>query len=269
MQLKSFDDITSNYQHIYLSPHFDDVVYSCGGTIGIQASSGQQPLVITVFAGVPSSELKASSFALKVHRIMGFGQDAEVVVATRRQEDGNALTYLHADYLWLDYFDAIYRGTPAYYTRNQLICGKVHPIDCWIEKRLAQDVVTLHERLPNITWYAPLGVGLHVDHQLVSAAVGHLIRRGANVKFYEDFPYARRTWKLRKRLRQLGVTLKPISIEISEMLHIRQKAAEIYTSQVKLNFGNKETMYKVMKDYTRSIHSGKVVHIERFWAACQ
>ena len=112
-------------------------------------------------------------------------------------------------------------------------------------------------------------MGLHVDHQLVSAAVGHLIRRGANVRLYEDFPYARQAWKLRKRLGQLGITLQPISIEICEMLHIRQKAAEIYTSQVKMNFGNEETMYKVMKDYTRSIDSGRVIHIERFWAACQ
>ncbi len=33
MQLKSFDDITTRYRHIFLSPHFDDVVYSCGGTV--------------------------------------------------------------------------------------------------------------------------------------------------------------------------------------------------------------------------------------------
>src|SRR2546421_8348267 len=87
LQVKSFTDVTPNYQHIYLSPHFDDVVYSCGGTIGMQAHSGQRPLVITVFAGVPPSELEISSFALKKHSAMGFDSDVQAVIAARRKED--------------------------------------------------------------------------------------------------------------------------------------------------------------------------------------
>ena len=55
LQLKSFDEITRDHRHIFLSPHLDDVVYSCGGTLGVQVSTGIRPLVITVFAGVPSS----------------------------------------------------------------------------------------------------------------------------------------------------------------------------------------------------------------------
>src|SRR5437667_2328523 len=103
LQLKSLADVAANYQYIYLSPHFDDVVYSCGGTIGMQARSGQRPLVITVFAGVPPSALEISSFALKMHTVMGFGSDVQAVIAARRKEDADALEYLHADYLWLDY----------------------------------------------------------------------------------------------------------------------------------------------------------------------
>ncbi len=264
MQLKSFTDVTPNYQHIYLSPHFDDVVYSCGGTIGMQGRSGQRPLVITVFAGVPTS-LEISPFALKMHTIMGFGSDVQAVIAVRRKEDANALEYLHADYLWLDYVDAIYRGTPAYYTRNDLICGRVHPGDREIERRLSQDLLMLRQRLPHVTWYVPLGVGLHVDHQLVAAAAGCLLHSGANIKFYEDFPYARKVCRLRKRLRQVGVPLQPMQVEIAELLQVRQQAAELYTSQVKMNFGSSEAMYKAMKDYTRRMYHWKRVHVERFW----
>ena len=163
MQLKSFNDITPNYRHIYLSPHFDDVVYSCGGNVGLQGNLEQRPLVITVFADMPSSELKLSSFAFQKHKIMGIVQNVKSI---RREEDANALTYLRADYLWLGYFDAIYRGTPPHYTHNRSISGKIHPGDVWIIKQLSQDLAVLHARLPNITWYAPLAMG-HVDHQIV------------------------------------------------------------------------------------------------------
>jgi LmbE family N-acetylglucosaminyl deacetylase len=268
LQLKSFTDVTPNYQHIYLSPHFDDVVYSCGGTIGMQARSGQRPLVITIFAGVPPL-LEMSSFALKMHTVMGFGSDVQAVIATRRKEDAHALEYLHADYLWLDYVDALYRGTPAYYTRSDMICGSVHPGDLEIERRLSQDLLMLYERLPHATWYVPLGVGLHVDHQLVASAASRLLHGGANIKFYEDFPYAKKACRLWKRLRQVGFTLHPVQVEVSEMLQARQQAAEMYASQIRLNFGSSEAMYKAMKAYTRRMYHWKMVHMERYWIYAQ
>lgn len=268
MQLKGFDDVTSNNRHIYLSPHFDDVVYSCGGTIGIQASCGGHPVVITVFAGVPSSELKLSSFALKMHKTMGFDQDIGPLIAIRRMEDASAITHLHADYLWLDYLDAIYRGTPTYYRRRRSIFSKVHPIDMEIVKQLIRDLVMLHERLPGTTWYAPFGMGYHVDHQIVFAAANELLRHGANVKFYEDFPYVIRASALRKRLKELGRALKPELVDIAETFHLRREAAEIYSSQIKLNFGDKAAMHKAMKDYTSSVDPMKSMFLERYWTYC-
>ena len=81
MQLNSFDDISRTHHHIFLSPHFDDAVYSCGGTIGVQVSDGLRPLVITVFGGAPTSPLQLSPFAANIHRTMGFPQDARAAVA--------------------------------------------------------------------------------------------------------------------------------------------------------------------------------------------
>ncbi len=180
MQLNRFDDISRSHRHIFLSPHFDDAVYSCGGTIGVQVSDGLRPLVITVFGGAPTSPIEFSPFAAEIHRQMGFHQNAQAAVAVRRREDAAALDYLRADYLWLDYPDAIYRGSPPYYTNErQLAGGEVHPGDLWIDKELAQNLVALHERLPDTVWYAPLAVGGHVDHQLVCSAADRLIQRGA------------------------------------------------------------------------------------------
>src|SRR5207249_1977834 len=86
MQLNSFDEITTEHRHIFLSPHLVDVVYSCGGTLGVQVSTGIHPLVITVFAGVPSSNIELSFLAAEIQREMGFRQNAQTAMAIRRQE---------------------------------------------------------------------------------------------------------------------------------------------------------------------------------------
>ncbi|GAC1378858.1 MAG: PIG-L family deacetylase [Ktedonobacteraceae bacterium] len=267
MQLSSLNDITTTSRHIFLSPHFEDVVYSCGGTLAVQVSNGLRPLVITVFAGIPPQELEASPLALQIHREMGAGnQDAATIVTNRRKEDANALDYLHVDYLWLNYLDAIYRGDPAYYSQQQqLIGGEVDPGDMSIDTQLAQALVSLSERLPDTVWYAPLGVGRHVDHQLVTSAADRLIQRGANVKYYEDFPYILVEGALEKRTQELGSALEPAYVEMSEMLATRMEAAAMYTSQTQLNFGNRAKMHKAMEDYTYSIRPVKTVHLERYW----
>jgi len=266
MQLTSFDQIEKKHRHIFLSPHLDDIVYSCGGTLGVQVSCGLRPLVITVFAGIPPTGLQLSSYAQEVQRGMGFRQNSAEVMTARRQEDAAALDYLHVDYLWLNYQDAIYRGSPAYYTqRSELIGGDVHPADVVIDKQLAQDLVALQERLPDTVWYAPLAIGRHVDHQIVTSAADRLVQRGATVNFYEDFPYVLEKDALNARLKELGGSLDAVYVEMSEMLHLRQEAAEMYASQIELNFDNKAAMYKEMQNYTHSIRPVQTVHLERYW----
>jgi LmbE family N-acetylglucosaminyl deacetylase len=267
LQLTSVNDITMRSRHIFLSPHLDDAVYSCGGTLAVQVSNGLNPLVITVFSGVPPSDLHLNPFAFEIQKAMGGANlDAATMVENRRKEDANALDFIHADYLWLDYLDAIYRGNPPYYPQEEaLIGGTVHPADIEIDKQLAQDLVALYERLPDAVWYVPLSVGRHVDHQIVCSAADRLIQRGANVKLYEDFPYVLQEDALEQRLNELGGAFEPAYLEMSEMLPIRQEAAVLYTSQIELNFASKSHMLKAIDDYTYSIRPVHTVHLERFW----
>ncbi len=51
MRLSSIESINKRYEHIYLSPHLDDVALSCGGRIVKQRSKGENVLVVTVFTG--------------------------------------------------------------------------------------------------------------------------------------------------------------------------------------------------------------------------
>jgi LmbE family N-acetylglucosaminyl deacetylase len=279
LQLQSVNDITPDHRHIFVSPHFDDVAYSCGGTIGKLVNSGERPLVITVFAGIPSFTFSPLTIASKagrplgfrVHRGMGFNLSMSLspakIIALRRQEDARAYDYLQAEYLWLDYLDGIYRGNARRYANiQQLLDGEVHPDDREISQRLSQDLVKVCERMAGITWYLPLGVGRHVDHQLVSAAAQGLIECGARVKFYEDFPYAASVGALHERLQELGGDFTPTQVEIGGVLSLRIEASALYASQIKMSFGDRNALFKGIKDYACSILPTERVPLERYWS---
>lgn len=270
MRLTSLNDITTKYRHIFLSPHFDDVVYSCGGTLGVQVSCGLRPLVITVFAGPPAPGQRLSPLAIEEHGKMGVGatQPPEYAIEVRRKEDAAALDYLQSDYLWLDYPEATYRGTPPHYTTvEQIIGGEVHPADLSIDQHLAQDLLDLQKRLPDTSWYVPLGIGRHVDHQIVASAADRLVQRGAKVYFYEDFPYVTKQGALEARLQELGGTYEPELVEVSEMVPQRVKGSLLYPSQIARNFPNQEAIRKTVESYTYNIRPVETVRLERYWTA--
>jgi len=270
MQLTSLNDITAKHRHIFLSPHFDDAVYSCGGTLGVQLSSGLRPLVITIFGGIPSAQTQLSPFATQVHREMGINpsQGIGAAIETRRLEDAAALDYLQVDYLWLDYLEAIYRGTPPFYaTKEQVIGGDVHNSDLTIDHQLAQDLVALAERLPDAAWYVPMGVGRHVDHQLVSSAADRLVQHGSKVYLYEELPYVLTAGALQARMQELGEQLEPALVEMSEMIPLRIEASDMYSSQIGPNFGDAASMHKAMETYTHNIRPIETICLERYWTA--
>jgi LmbE family N-acetylglucosaminyl deacetylase len=226
--------------------------------------------VITIFGGLPPANTNLSAFALQLHR--GWGADLSKepgnMGKVRRQEDAAALDYLQADYLWLDFLEAIYRGNPAYYaSQEQIIGGDLHPADHAIDRQLAQILLDLQARLPDTVWYAPLGIGRHIDHQLVCSAADRLAQRGAKVYFYEDFPYATRSGALQARKEELGANFEPNFVEMSEYLPVRQEAAAAYTSQTRNNFSNKDTMFQLIDRYSHNIRPVETVCLERYWVA--
>ena len=269
MQLSSLKDITRKHRHIFLSPHLDDVVYSCGGTLGVQVSSGLHPLIVTVFAGIPGADTPLSQDALQRHRQMGFS-DVEGVgepIQARQREDVAANDYLEADYLWLGYLDASYRGNPPYYKNyTDIISGNVHAADLSIERQLAEDLLAINTQMPDVVWYAPLGIGQHVDHLILCSAADHLVQNGAKVYFYEDFPYVvREPGALENRLKELGGAFDPALVEVSEFIPARLAAADLYTSQIEVNFSNEEAMHRAITHYTHSLRPVETVALERYW----
>ncbi len=262
MQLKSIDDIGRHYRHVYLSPHFDDAVLSCGGAIALQQMTAQHPLVITIFGGSGDPGALLSSFAGQQHRESGYGAAAIDAVSTRRAEDIAACDLLGADTLWLDFADALYRG----YSSREALFGSVERNDLGIEEQIAAILLEIHSRAPLAVIYAPLGVGHHVDHQIVCSAADRLVQQHANVKFYEDFPYIATAGALEARQRELGLKMESDLIEISLQIPRKIEAISLYRTQVPALFGSEEQMRQATQGYSgtlRTFYPG--IKIERYW----
>lgn len=266
MRLDSLDQINQDYRHIYLQPHFDDAALSCGGAIKQQSATGQKAVVITVFGGVPPQDLAISEFALAMHAKMSLPASAAAAVSVRREEDAAAIDSLGADTLWLDYYDAIYRGSPAYYQSNDAIFGAVAPGDTQLDEELGKLVAGIAERAPLAAIYAPLGAGHHVDHQLVCSAADRLAQRKLNVKFFEDFPYISRAGALEERQRELGIPMEFELAEISGQIRDKEEAIALYRSQVPQLFGTEDTMRQNVRAYSGSLRrTYPGIVIERYW----
>ena len=264
MQLTSLDQINRQYRHVYLSPHFDDAVLSCGGTIALQAATGQKVLIVTVFGGVPGAQSQLSSFARGLQQATGLGPDPAEATRRRREEDAAAASTLHADTLWLDYLEAIYRGSQ--YSSEESLFGDVHAADLPLDEELAALLLNIHERAPQAVIYAPLGIGHHVDHQLLCSAADRLAQRRLNVKFYEDFPYVTQQGTLEVRQRELGIPMEPQLVEVSGTMRHKEEAVAQYTSQVPRLFGTQENMLKALQTYGGSLRrTYPGIQLERYW----
>lgn len=162
------------YDALYLSPHLDDVALSCVARIGRDLSQGWRVLVATVFSE-------------------GDGYEA------RRAEDARAMEALGADHLWCGLRDAPFRS-PAYGTFMGIVFGTDESDDSALEATGEVLAALIARTAPRIV-LAPLAVGTHVDHRLVHKAARRL---RAEVRFYEDRPYALVPGLAALRLAELG-----------------------------------------------------------------
>lgn len=265
MHLASVDEITTKYRNIYLQPHFDDAALSCGGTLAVQSGVGIRPLVITVFGGLPKDNT-VSPFAAQTLQKMGLSGDARTAVEQRREEDRTALDALGADTLWLDFPDAIFRGTPPYYPSDQTLFGTVHAGDMELDHQLAEVLQSIHQRVPLANIYAPLGVGHHVDHQLCCSAADRLAQQKAPVHFWEDFPYVTQPGALAARQQELGNPMEPEMVEISGQIRAKEEAIALYRSQVPQLFQGEDNMRQAVRGYSATLRRAYPgIQIERYW----
>src|SRR5436190_11505310 len=174
-------------QHLFLSPHFDDAVGSCGGTIWRLVSFGHPVRVLTAFGGV-----ECEPFSVPAKVLHGEWK-LERPVSCRRIEDAYACGILECESSFLEFPDAIYRqgaeGRHLYPTFEALR-GSIAREDCELADHLASQLRGyLSDK--NTVVYCPMAIGGHVDHVLARDCGRILEACHSHVVYYRDFYYDR------------------------------------------------------------------------------
>ncbi len=109
---------------IYLSPHFDDAVFSCGGLLWEQVQAGDTVQIWTVCAGEPLPG--AFSRFAQLHHLRW--ESGEQAVAQRKLEDQLACRRVGAAGSYLPVPDCIYRRAGEDYFRKKRAAKRAsHP----------------------------------------------------------------------------------------------------------------------------------------------
>lgn len=255
-------------KHLYLAPHLDDAVLSCGGAIHRHTAAGDSVLAVTVFA----AEFEGgdpSAFAREQHRSWG---NPPRPVALRRAEDVAALARLGAEVQHLDYLDAVYRDDSQgqwLYPDVQTLFAEPHPADPVAQgnaQTVSDQLAALISSHDPVRVYAPLGVGGHVDHQVVHAAARRLLAAGCQMAFYEDYPYAERAGSSALALSAAADTGWRCEYVVLDAADLAAKVSALgyYRSQMAVLFGGAEAMPSRIWAFaaTRAAQGGL---FERLW----
>jgi LmbE family N-acetylglucosaminyl deacetylase len=262
---------TTAVTQIYLSPHLDDAVFSCGGMIHRHIVSGGRVVVVTVCTGDPPPG-PISDFAESLHQ--RWQADAHTpaapaeVVRRRRNEDLDALAALGAQAVHLDVPDCIYRLNQAsswpLYTSDSAIFGPINPSELTLVRRVATKLTNLLHGFGRHQLFVPLGIGNHVDHQLTRRAAE---AAGGIYGYYEEYPYVAAL--------NDGVsgpnTASPSGRTLTrEMVHLneadlagRLAAMARYTSQISTFWPTPADLDAAVRDFTR--RTGGEAPAERLW----
>jgi len=244
---------------IYLSPHLDDAVLSCGGRIWRQTQDGVSVQVITVFAGAPGPNQPLSSFAQELHARWTTPADA---VSTRQVEDRRALDVLGAQAVHWRYEDCIYRRTTEghfAYPDEEALWGPIQPADERLVRELRDRIAALALG-PFGGLYVPLAAGGHVDHRIVRRAAEE---SGLSLTFYEDFPYAQDAESVKTAMD--GDTWQVEKVRLSDAaLRARIAAIACYRTQVSTFWDSPEQMAESVRAYADRLGAGSP--FERYWS---
>jgi LmbE family N-acetylglucosaminyl deacetylase len=242
---------------LFLSPHLDDAVLSCGGLIYRHSNVGDTVTVLTVFAGDPLTG-DLSELASRLHQRWGIAGPS---VELRREEDRAACAQLGAQICHFAFPEAIYRKDPKdrwLYPSEASIFQAVADQD---EQLTMEIVQQLSERMRDADEiYSPIGLGGHVDHLLTRRAVEKV---GVDLDYYSDFPYAARGGVISTDDARLALEATIVRLSEKEIQAWAQ-AVKAYCSQVSTFWEEDDQIEVELREYLT--HSGGLLIRSRFQA---
>ena len=222
---------------LFISPHLDDVTFSCGGTLAALADQGWRTIMATCFT---ATILPATGFALACQLDKGLSPDIDYM-ALRREEDRRAAAILGVtDLRWLDLPEAPHRG----YADAPSLFGAIHAgDDIW--RALADRLRALIAETTPDQIFAPQGLGNHVDHQHTIRAVKSLAT-DIPIAYYRDTPYAIRDPAAPALVDAPAAAIVPIDATLDRKI----RAAAAYASQIGFQFGGADGVATALSAFT-------------------
>ncbi len=229
---------------IYLSPHLDDAILSCGGIIFEQRKAGISVEIWNWMSGIPPADAPLSDLARSVHAEWGLVSTKEVL-SLRLAEDRLAALRVDALSRYFNLLDCIYRydeNGEALYTEDVFI--PPHAADAHLVDEIA---ALIQENLrKDDTLVCPLTIGDHPDHVLVRRAAEQV---GHPLLYYADIPYT--LWYPELYLEITGKLFAETYPISKAGLFAWQDAVAAYISQMGVLFGGEEMMKNALKLHWR------------------
>jgi hypothetical protein len=223
-----------NSTKLYISPHFDDAIFSCSGGIIKAIQDGYKIVIVTVFP---------------------LGNDH-----SRFIENSNALSILGVKEVNLGFSDAPFRH--EFYNSFKRLILERHILDSTsLLEKIAHSLERIISEIQPIEIYAPLGVGTHIDHRLCFEVAKNYLDK--NIIFYEDRPYCLAQYSTEVRLKTLGVSCEALQINYEDYLNefLNMKYVKEY-----LSTGNdrdeclKIISTKVLQNYSKTLTAQATIH---------
>lgn len=257
-------------RHLFLSPHYDDIALSCGGTAAKLSREGRPADVAIVFGAEPDGAGELTDFATFQHDRWGLAH--EEAVAGRRAEEDIAAAMLGTRVTFLPFHDAIYRGD-RYLDDDQLF-GEPASDEADLPGRIVAALGLDVNPDPAARVYCPLAIAGHVDHRHAFAAGVLLAGRGWDVCFYEDQPYALEPGVTEARLAEIaahGLTAQSdLLIDVTATWETKLDAIFAYRSQIHVIFRTwlhggdpRDEIAAAMRAY--ALRAGDGTLVERLW----
>ncbi len=259
--------LTAPDTHLFVSPHYDDIALSCGGTAALVSEAGKDAVVALLFGDHPDPTQPMTTFAEHMHA--EWGMSADQVIAGRRAEEAASTRILGMRDVFLPFRDAIYRSDN--YLNDDDLFGSPKGSDLDLPERIVLALEAEGFQPEGTRVYAPLASGFHVDHQLAFLPAVLLDRAGWEVWFYEDLPYSLLPNRVADRVAGSEVRLEVAGIvDVSQVWTRKIDAIMAYPSQLKVIFeayvgagSSREEIDAVMSAYSREVGDGR--NAERFW----
>lgn len=181
---------------VFVSPHFDDAVFSAGGFMTELAKNGNKIIVVNVFTscGDAKNSFSAKQYLRKCNYI-----SAHELYKQRTVEDAAVLSMLGVKSINLGLVDALWRKKAApklkgiaeiellYPTyRIHVSRGKIHKDDASVQVVTSELKKIIARNKVNMV-VGPRGIGNHVDHIVTREAI--LNTGFKNILFWDDYPY--------------------------------------------------------------------------------